>query len=176
MNSYAEGVIDFNFLLIHSEKLTETRLNDLLLFDRIFAYSNLVSALQSLNEKRADKFSSALAKLKLPDRAGTLNGTICHFLKKFKLGSAMVADMYTFPCMWVKFQEELAALEAERLSRRHAAVRLNLPRPTLINDSILRSSTSQLDDIQKAEELIKQEMIIMMRCVVIILRCVIVAW
>ncbi|RWS01817.1 cell division cycle 5-like protein, partial [Dinothrombium tinctorium] len=57
--------------------------------------------------------------------------------------------------------EKAAELEAER-RRQTQAVQRNLPRPNDVNQSILRSQSSSdppLSDIQKAEELIKQEMV-----------------
>ncbi|XP_061546141.1 cell division cycle 5-like protein [Phycodurus eques] len=59
-----------------------------------------------------------------------------------------------------------AQRDAERekeLKLRHTAVRRGLPRPTEVNESVLRpSSMEPLSDLQVAEELIKQEMIAMM--------------
>ncbi|XP_056291751.1 cell division cycle 5-like protein [Pseudoliparis swirei] len=56
--------------------------------------------------------------------------------------------------------------DAERekeLKLRHTAVQRSLPRPTEVNESVLRpSSMEQLLDLQLAEELIKQEMITML--------------
>ncbi|CAK8697767.1 unnamed protein product [Clavelina lepadiformis] len=61
-------------------------------------------------------------------------------------------------------QRKIAALEEEQLAHRHTVIKKGLPRPTCINDSVLRPvSSSKLDDLQLAEELIKHEMIIMMR-------------
>ena len=53
--------------------------------------------------------------------------------------------------------------EAE-LKRRSQAVQRDLPRPTDMNHSVLRplNSDPPLTDLQKAEELIKREMIVMM--------------
>ncbi|XP_044070102.1 cell division cycle 5-like protein [Siniperca chuatsi] len=59
-----------------------------------------------------------------------------------------------------------AQRDAERekeLKLRHTAVQRNLPRPTEVNESVLRpASMEQLLDFQLAEELIKQEMITML--------------
>uniref|UniRef100_A0A4W6C2V9 Cell division cycle 5-like protein n=1 Tax=Lates calcarifer TaxID=8187 RepID=A0A4W6C2V9_LATCA len=59
-----------------------------------------------------------------------------------------------------------AQREAERekeLKLRHTAVQRNLPRPTEVNESVLRpASIEPLSDLQLAEELIKQEMITML--------------
>ncbi|XP_049591101.1 cell division cycle 5-like protein [Syngnathus scovelli] len=55
--------------------------------------------------------------------------------------------------------------DAERekeLKLRHTAVQRNLPRPTDVNESVLRPASMELNDLQVAEELIKQEMITMM--------------
>jgi len=52
--------------------------------------------------------------------------------------------------------------EKRRLAQRHAAVRASLPRPTLINESIVRSNLNQLDELQMAEEVIKREMLSML--------------
>ena len=53
--------------------------------------------------------------------------------------------------------------EAE-LRRRSKAVQRDLPRPTDMNHSVLRplNADPPLSDLQKAEELIKREMIVMM--------------
>lgn len=63
----------------------------------------------------------------------------------------------------LKKKAQLDAEMKEKLAKRHAAVQKQLPRPSSINESILRSSTTQLDDLQFAEELIKKEMVIMLR-------------
>ncbi|CAL8298442.1 unnamed protein product [Merluccius merluccius] len=59
-----------------------------------------------------------------------------------------------------------AVRDAERekeLKLRHTPVRRNLPRPTEVNESVLRpTSVEALSDLQLAEELIKQEMITML--------------
>ncbi|RWS30218.1 Myb transforming protein-like protein [Leptotrombidium deliense] len=58
-------------------------------------------------------------------------------------------------------QEIAAKIEMER-KKQTQAVQRNLPRPTVVNNGILRQQSSNdpsLTDIQKAEELIKQEMI-----------------
>ncbi|XP_076014876.1 cell division cycle 5-like protein [Genypterus blacodes] len=59
-----------------------------------------------------------------------------------------------------------AVRDAERekeLKLRHTAVQRNLPRPTEVNESVLRpASMDPLADLQLAEELIKQEMISML--------------
>ncbi|KAI9514917.1 CDC5 cell division cycle 5-like protein [Dissostichus eleginoides] len=59
-----------------------------------------------------------------------------------------------------------AVRDAERekeLKLRHTSVQRNLPRPTEVNESVLRpSSMETLQDLQLAEELIKQEMITML--------------
>ncbi|XP_037536510.1 cell division cycle 5-like protein [Nematolebias whitei] len=59
-----------------------------------------------------------------------------------------------------------AQRDAERekeLKLRHTAVQRSLPRPTEVNESVLRpASMEPLSDLQVAEELIKQEMITMM--------------
>ena len=53
--------------------------------------------------------------------------------------------------------------EAE-FRRRSQAIQKNLPRPLDMNDSVLRplSSNSSLTDLQRADELVKREMIIML--------------
>ena len=53
-------------------------------------------------------------------------------------------------------------LKQEKLSKRHTALKLHLPRPTTIVDTILRSNTNQLNDLQQAEESIKKEMLSML--------------
>lgn len=55
-------------------------------------------------------------------------------------------------------------LEKEKeLKMRHTAVQRSLPRPTEVNESILRPGGAEpLSDLQQAEELIKQEMITML--------------
>ncbi|XP_062303613.1 cell division cycle 5-like protein [Osmerus eperlanus] len=55
-------------------------------------------------------------------------------------------------------------LEKEKeLKMRHTAVQRSLPRPTEVNESILRPSGAEpLSELQQAEELIKQEMITML--------------
>ncbi|CAL8257977.1 unnamed protein product [Arctogadus glacialis] len=51
----------------------------------------------------------------------------------------------------------------KELKLRHTPVRRNLPRPTEVNESVLRpASVEPLSDLQLAEELIKQEMITML--------------
>ncbi|XP_051935375.1 cell division cycle 5-like protein [Hippocampus zosterae] len=58
-----------------------------------------------------------------------------------------------------------AQRDAERekeLKLRHAAVQRHLPRPAEVNESVLRPASMELNDLQVAEELIKQEMITMM--------------
>ncbi|XP_030604478.1 cell division cycle 5-like protein [Archocentrus centrarchus] len=59
-----------------------------------------------------------------------------------------------------------AQREAERekeLKLRHTPVQRNLPRPSEVNESVLRpASMEPLSDLQQAEELIKQEMITML--------------
>ncbi|XP_043992783.1 cell division cycle 5-like protein isoform X2 [Gambusia affinis] len=59
-----------------------------------------------------------------------------------------------------------AQRDAERekeLKLRHTSVQRNLPRPTEVNESVLRpASMEPLTDLQVAEELIKQEMITML--------------
>ncbi|XP_054163592.1 cell division cycle 5-like protein [Oppia nitens] len=58
----------------------------------------------------------------------------------------------------------LAAIEAER-KRQSQAVQRDLPRPSDINNSILRPGAHtdpQVTDLQKAEELIKKEMLVML--------------
>ncbi|XP_077586222.1 cell division cycle 5-like protein [Stigmatopora nigra] len=55
------------------------------------------------------------------------------------------------------------AEKEKELKLRHTAVQRDLPRPTDVNESVLRpSSMEPLSDLQVAEELIKQEMITMM--------------
>ncbi|KAJ3610177.1 hypothetical protein NHX12_022271 [Muraenolepis orangiensis] len=62
--------------------------------------------------------------------------------------------------------QKQAVRDAERekeLKLRHTPVRRNLPRPTEVNESVLRpTSVEALSDLQLAEELIKQEMITML--------------
>ncbi|KAM3177262.1 hypothetical protein ACTXT7_004874 [Hymenolepis weldensis] len=60
-------------------------------------------------------------------------------------------------------QARAAAADAAWAKRSHALQR-GLPRPTAINDSVLRSAAEEpgLTDLQKAEELIKQEMLTML--------------
>uniref|UniRef100_A0A3Q2VT78 Cell division cycle 5-like protein n=1 Tax=Haplochromis burtoni TaxID=8153 RepID=A0A3Q2VT78_HAPBU len=59
-----------------------------------------------------------------------------------------------------------AQRDAERekeMKLRHTAVQRSLPRPTEVNESVLRpASMEPLSDLQQAEELIKQEMITML--------------
>uniref|UniRef100_H2ZJW0 Cell division cycle 5-like protein n=1 Tax=Ciona savignyi TaxID=51511 RepID=H2ZJW0_CIOSA len=60
-------------------------------------------------------------------------------------------------------QAEIEAALEEQLARRHTAVRKELPRPSVINESILRQpSSTQLDELQLAEETIKREMVTML--------------
>uniref|UniRef100_A0A2L2Y4S8 Cell division cycle 5-like protein n=1 Tax=Parasteatoda tepidariorum TaxID=114398 RepID=A0A2L2Y4S8_PARTP len=63
----------------------------------------------------------------------------------------------------LKQQEQKALLEAER-KKQSTAVQRDLPRPSDVNSNILRPSHCDppLTELQKAEELIKQEMLIMM--------------
>ena len=73
---------------------------------------------------------------------------------------------------WVEDQADLDNQTAEQfrlrreaeLRRRSQAVQRDLPRPTDMNHSVLRplNSDPPLSDLQKAEELIKREMIVMM--------------
>lgn len=70
--------------------------------------------------------------------------------------------------MWysvsLKFSIHLFLGEAE-LKRRSQALQRSLPRPHEVNNAILRpsnASDSSLSDLQKAEELIKKEMLTMM--------------
>ena len=60
-------------------------------------------------------------------------------------------------------QAEWDTAQKEKMAKRHTAIQKDLPRPSAVNDSILRSTSAQLDDLQLAEELIKKEMIIMLR-------------
>lgn len=59
-------------------------------------------------------------------------------------------------------QQELDEIAQKKLEKRHTAVKVDLPRPTAINETIVRSNTSQLDDVQMAEEIIKKEMLCML--------------
>ena len=66
--------------------------------------------------------------------------------------------------MSLKFSIHLFLGEAE-LKRRSQALQRSLPRPHEVNNAILRpsnASDSSLSDLQKAEELIKKEMLTMM--------------
>lgn len=60
-------------------------------------------------------------------------------------------------------QARAAAADAAWAKRSHALQR-GLPRPTAVNDSVLRSAAEEpgLTDLQKAEELIKEEMLTML--------------
>uniref|UniRef100_F6W453 Cell division cycle 5-like protein n=1 Tax=Ciona intestinalis TaxID=7719 RepID=F6W453_CIOIN len=78
-----------------------------------------------------------------------------------KDGSDMVEDAADVEA---RKQAAIEAELAEQLARRHASVRKELPRPTVINETILRQpTTTQLDELQKAEEAIKREMVTMLR-------------
>lgn len=58
-----------------------------------------------------------------------------------------------------------ADIEAKRLAelaRRSQSVQRDFPRPQSINKSVLRPSDAQYTDLQKAEELIKREMVVML--------------
>lgn len=63
-------------------------------------------------------------------------------------------------------QEKLNAEKEAELAKRHLPVQRELPRPTLINETILRTLTPKtlesMSDLQKAEEIIKKEMITML--------------
>ncbi|MED6290901.1 CDC5 cell division cycle 5-like protein [Characodon lateralis] len=60
-------------------------------------------------------------------------------------------------------QTQRDAEREKELKLRHTAVQRNLPRPTEVNESVLRpASMEPLTDLQIAEELIKQEMITML--------------
>lgn len=59
-------------------------------------------------------------------------------------------------------RQEIDDIEQEKLSRRHTALKVDLPRPSVVNESILRSNSHQLDDTQTAEEIIKREMLCML--------------
>ena len=61
-------------------------------------------------------------------------------------------------------EEEYRARRERELRRRSQAVQRDLPRPTDMNDSVLRplNSDPPLTELQRAEELIKREMIVMM--------------
>ena len=61
-------------------------------------------------------------------------------------------------------EEEYRARREKELRRRSQAVQRDLPRPTDMNDSVLRplNSDPPLTELQRAEELIKREMIVMM--------------
>jgi pre-mRNA-splicing factor CDC5/CEF1 len=61
-------------------------------------------------------------------------------------------------------EDEYRAKREKELRKRSQAVQRDLPRPTDMNDSVLRplNSDPPLTDLQKAEELIKREMIVMM--------------
>ena len=73
---------------------------------------------------------------------------------------------------WIEDQADIDNQSAEQfrlrreaeLKRRSQAVQRDLPRPTDMNHSVLRplNSDPPLTDLQKAEELIKREMIVMM--------------
>jgi len=59
-------------------------------------------------------------------------------------------------------QEAIALAEKESMARRHAAVRKGLPRPTAVNETVLRGHSKDMDEMQHIEELIKREMITML--------------
>lgn len=59
-------------------------------------------------------------------------------------------------------EAELKAKREEELKSRSQVVQRSLPRPTNVNHSILRTTDPQLNEIQKAEELIKLEMVKML--------------
>ncbi|XP_008551894.1 cell division cycle 5-like protein [Microplitis demolitor] len=61
-------------------------------------------------------------------------------------------------------QQELLELRKRELEKRSQVIQKDLPRPVEINMNILRTSTdASLTDFQRAEELIKREMITMMQ-------------
>jgi len=59
-------------------------------------------------------------------------------------------------------EAELKAKREEELKSRSQVVQRMLPRPSVVNHSILRQSDPQLNELQKAEELIKMEMVKML--------------
>lgn len=61
-----------------------------------------------------------------------------------------------------KYQRELEARKQYELSKRHAPLKKGLPRPSAVNESILRAKDIQLNALQEAEELIKKEMLVML--------------
>jgi len=61
-----------------------------------------------------------------------------------------------------KYQRELEARKQYELSKRHAPLKKGLPRPSAVNESILRAKDIQLNPLQEAEELIKKEMLVML--------------
>ncbi|KAJ8674870.1 hypothetical protein QAD02_010656 [Eretmocerus hayati] len=61
-------------------------------------------------------------------------------------------------------QQELIELQKKELAKRSQVIQRTLPRPTEVNMNTLRpSSEVSLTDLQKAEELIKREMVTMMQ-------------
>lgn len=59
-------------------------------------------------------------------------------------------------------EAELRAKREEELRSRSQVVQRSLPRPSNVNHNILRTSEPQLNELQKAEELIKMEMVKML--------------
>ena len=59
-------------------------------------------------------------------------------------------------------EEEFKKRREAELRRRSQAVQRDLPRPLDMNDQVLRPMNSDLTDLQKAEELIKREMLVML--------------
>lgn len=57
---------------------------------------------------------------------------------------------------------ELEAKRVAELKRRSQCVQRDMPRPQSVNKSVLRPSDAQYTDLQKAEEMIKREMVIML--------------
>jgi pre-mRNA-splicing factor CDC5/CEF1 len=61
-----------------------------------------------------------------------------------------------------KREAEAEARRVAELSRRSQAVQRDMPRPHTINKSVLRPPDVHYTDLQKAEELIKREMVVML--------------
>ncbi|XP_033224510.1 cell division cycle 5-like protein [Belonocnema kinseyi] len=60
-------------------------------------------------------------------------------------------------------QQEILEQRKRELSRRSQVIQRDLPRPVEVNTNILRPIDSSLNDLQRAEELIKKEMVTMMQ-------------
>lgn len=61
-----------------------------------------------------------------------------------------------------KYKQELERRRQEELNKRHTSLKKGLPRPSAINETVMRKSDVKMNELQEAEELIKREMITML--------------